>query len=171
MLYLSLWMDPPPFLYSLLLFISWGWWGTYDYLLVSLVWVKPNLIILDKEYASLETVAMALELVPTSKRLLDSGNPQGNSKLPRSRATPGKYSPRLIHTWSAWAFLTCDQWNGRTIGLGLKNILGVCPCQGPRPSGPEAVYRTIMNLSLIHDLKKLLIYNESVINTWPKKSY
>ena len=106
-------------------FYSYGW--------------EPDLIIPDKEYASLETVAMALELVPASKRLLGSDNPQGNSELPRSQAALGKYNPRPIHTWSAWACLTCDQWNRHTIGLGLKNVLGVYPCQGPRPSGPKAV--------------------------------
>ena len=126
----------PSLIYSL------RWWGTHDYLLVSLVWLGPNLIALDKEYASLETVAMALELVPVSKRLLGNDIPQGNIELSRSRATFGKYNPQPIHTWSAWACLTCDQWNEHFIGLGLKNVLGVCSGQGPRPSGPEAICHT-----------------------------
>ena len=55
------------------------------------MWVGPNLIILDKEYTSLETVIMALELVPSSKKLLGNNIPQGNTDLPRLRAVPGKY--------------------------------------------------------------------------------
>ena len=56
------------------------------------------MIIPDKEYDTLETVAMVLELVPTSKRLLGSDIPQGDTELPRSRATSGKYIPRPTHT-------------------------------------------------------------------------
>ena len=117
------WPTPP--LYSFLLFIAWGWWGAQDYLLVSLMWVGPDLIILDKEYASLVIVVMALELVLASKRLLGSNIPQGNTKLPRSWVAPGQYSPRPIHTWLAWAHLTCNQWNRHNIGFGLKKVLGV----------------------------------------------
>ena len=72
------------------------------------MWVEPDLIILDNEYASLVTVVMALELIPASKKLHGSDISQGNTELPRSRATPGKYSPQPIHTWLAWACLTCD---------------------------------------------------------------
>ena len=43
-----------------------------------------NLIIPDKEYASLETVVIALELVLDSNRVLDRDTPQGNTELPRS---------------------------------------------------------------------------------------
>ena len=57
------------------------------------MWVGPNLIIPDKECVSLETMVMALELVPASKRLLGSDIPQGNTELPRSRAATSKYSP------------------------------------------------------------------------------
>ena len=57
------------------------------------MWVGSNLIIPYKEYASLEIVVMVLELVPTSNRLLDSDTPQGNTKLPRSRAISSKYIP------------------------------------------------------------------------------
>ena len=56
------------------------------------MWVRPDLIILDKEYASLEIVVMALELVLTSKRLLGSDIPQGNTELSRSQVAPSKYS-------------------------------------------------------------------------------
>ena len=66
--------------------------------MLSLVWVGPDLIIPDKEYASLETMVMALELVLASRRLLGSDIPQGNNELPRSWAALGKYSPRPIHT-------------------------------------------------------------------------
>ena len=56
------------------------------------------MIIPDKEYDTLETVAMVLELVPTSKRLLGSDIPQGDTELPRSQATSGKYIPQPTHT-------------------------------------------------------------------------
>ena len=138
--------QPTPSLYSFFLFIAWGWWGAYDYLLVSLVWVGPDLIILDKEYASLEIVVMVLELVLASKRLLGSDIPQGNTELPRSRAAPSNYSPWPIRTWSAWACLTCNQWNGHTIRFGLKKVLGVCLGQGPRPNGLEVVCHTVVIL-------------------------
>ena len=39
------------------------------------------MIILDKEYAYLVIVVMALELVPASKRLLGIDIPQGNTEL------------------------------------------------------------------------------------------
>ena len=39
------------------------------------MWVGPDLIIPNKEYASMETVAMELEVVPASKRLLGNDNP------------------------------------------------------------------------------------------------
>ena len=52
-----------------------------------------DLIIPDMEHASLEMVEMTLELVPYSKRLLDSDIPQGNTRLPRSWVVPSKYSP------------------------------------------------------------------------------
>ena len=52
-----------------------------------------NLIIPDKEYASLEIVVMALELVPASNRLLGSDTLQGNTVPPRSRAVLSKYIP------------------------------------------------------------------------------
>ena len=133
-------------IYSFFLFIAWGWWGAYDYLLVSLVWVGLDLIILDKEYASLETVVMALELVLAFKRLLGSDIPKGNTELPRSRVALSKYSSRPIHTWSALAYLTCDQWNKQTIGFGLKKVLGVCLGQGPRPNGPKVICRTMVIL-------------------------
>ena len=42
----------------------------------------PILIILGKEYALLEIVVLALELVPTSKRLLGRDTPQDNTELP-----------------------------------------------------------------------------------------
>ena len=119
------------------LFIAWGWWGAHDYFLVSLVWVGPDLIIPNKKYASLETTVMALELVPASEMLLGNDIFQGNTELLRLWASPGKHSPRPIHTWSAWACLTCDQWKGHTIGFGLKKVLGVCSGQGPRPNGPR----------------------------------
>ena len=135
--------NPPPPLYFFPLFIAWGWWSAHDYLLVSFVWVGPDLIILDKEYASLVVVVMVLELVLASERLLGSDILQGNTKLPRSQAAPSQYSPQPIHTWSAWAYLTCDQWHGHNIGFGLKRILGVCLGLGPRPSGPKATCRTI----------------------------
>ena len=51
------------------------------------------MIILDKEYASLETMVMALELVAASNRLLGSDTPQGNTELQRSQAIPSKYIP------------------------------------------------------------------------------
>ena len=57
------------------------------------MWMGSNLIIPDKEYASLETVVMALELVPASNRLLGSDTPQGNTELSRSWAAPSKYIP------------------------------------------------------------------------------
>ena len=59
--------------------------------MVSLMWVGSNLIIADKEYALLETVVMALELTPASKRLLDSDTPQGNTKLPRAWTASNKH--------------------------------------------------------------------------------
>ena len=62
------------------------------------MWVRSDLIILDKEYASLEIVVMALELVLTSKRLLGSDIPQGNTEVSRSQVAPSKYSARPIHT-------------------------------------------------------------------------
>ena len=46
----------------------------------SCVW-GPILIIPSKEYALLEIVVMALELVPTFKRLLGSDTLQGNIEL------------------------------------------------------------------------------------------
>ena len=57
------------------------------------MWVGSNLIIPDKEYVSLETVVMALELIPASNRLLGSDTPQGNTELLRSRAILSKYIP------------------------------------------------------------------------------
>ena len=51
------------------------------------------MIIFDKEYASLETVVIALELVLASNRLLDSNTSQGNTELLRSRIVPSKYIP------------------------------------------------------------------------------
>ena len=57
------------------------------------MWVGSDLIIPNKEYASLEIVAMVLELVPASKWLLSSDIFQGNTELRRSQATPSKYSP------------------------------------------------------------------------------
>ena len=74
----------PHSLYSLLLFIAWGWWGVHDCILASLVWAGSDLIILAKEYASLETMVVALVLVPASNRLLNSDTPQGNPELLRS---------------------------------------------------------------------------------------
>ena len=71
------------------------------------MWVGPDLIIPDKEYASLKTAVMALELIPTSKRLLSNDIPQGNTKLPRSRAAPGKHNP---------------QPNPYMIGMSLSNL-------------------------------------------------
>ena len=47
----------------------------HDYYLVPLMWVGPKLIIPDNEYTSLEMVSMALEMVPTSKRLLGNDIP------------------------------------------------------------------------------------------------
>ena len=44
------------------------------------------------EYALLRTVVMALELVPTSKRLLGNGIPQGNIRLSRIQAVPNKHT-------------------------------------------------------------------------------
>ena len=87
-----------------------------------------------------------VELVLASKRLLNSDIPQGNTELPRSRAASSKYNSRPNHTWLAWACLTCDQWNGHTIGFGLKKVLGVCLGQGPRPNGLEVVCRTVVIL-------------------------
>ena len=52
-----------------------------------------NLIIFYKEYASLETVVMALELVLASNILLGSNTSQGNTELPRSRIVSSKYIP------------------------------------------------------------------------------
>ena len=57
------------------------------------MWEGFDLIILAKEYALLETVVMALELVPASNRLLGSDTSQSNTELPRSRAVPSKYIP------------------------------------------------------------------------------
>ena len=57
------------------------------------MWVGPDLIILDKEYASLEIMSMALELIPASKRLLGSDVSQGITEFLKSRAALGKYNP------------------------------------------------------------------------------
>ena len=65
-----------------------------------------DLIIYDKEYTSLETVVMAPELVPTSKRLLGSDTSQGNTDLSRLWTVPNKYN------------LT----NSYLTGVGLPNI-------------------------------------------------
>ena len=50
-----------------------------------------NLIIPDKEYASWETVVMALELTSASKRLLGNDTPQGNTKLSRAWTALNKH--------------------------------------------------------------------------------
>ena len=137
--------------------------------MVSLVWVGPDLIIPDKEYVSLETMVMALELVPAFKRLLGNDIPQDNTELPRLRAAPSKRSPRPSHTWSAWACLTYDQWNGHTIRFGLKKVLRVCLGQCPRPNGLEAICCTleiqiILRKKFIHCwCNKWLLVNEKVI--------
>ena len=84
-------------------------------------------------------VEMTLELVPASKRLLDSDIPQGNTRLPRSWVVLGKYSPRSTHTWLVWAYLSCNQLNEPTIRFRLENVLVMCLGQGPMPSGLEAL--------------------------------
>ena len=68
----------------------------------SCVW-GSILIIPGKEYALLETVVMALELVSASKRLLGSDTPQGNTQLPGTWAIPTKLFDRT------WARLSCIQ--------------------------------------------------------------
>ena len=55
------------------------------------MWVGSNLIIPDKEYASLETVLMALKLTSASKRLLGNDTPQGNTKLSRAWTVSNKH--------------------------------------------------------------------------------
>ena len=124
----------------------------YSLRLVEYSWLPSSLTYVDGAWfdyswqgiCSIENNGNGLELVPTSKRLLGSYIPQDNTKLPRSWAALGKYSLRPIHKWSTWACLTYNQWKGHTIGLGLKNVLGVCTGQGPRRSGPKAVCRTII---------------------------
>ena len=114
----------------------------HDYVLVSLVWVRSDLIIPDMGYASWKMVEMTLELVPASKRLLGSDILQGNTGLPRSWVVPGKHIPWSTHTWSVWAYLSCDQLNEPTIRFGFENVLVVCLGQGPMPSGFKALCRT-----------------------------
>ena len=96
--------------------------------------------------ASLETVIIALELVPVSKRLLSSDILQGNIDLPRLQAVSGKYISWPTHTWLAWAYLTWDQLNGPAIWFELENVLGVCSGQGPTPNGPKTICRKIAPL-------------------------
>ena len=55
------------------------------------MWVESNLIIPDKAYAPLEIVEMALDLIPTSKRLLGSDTSQGNTELSRAWTAPSKH--------------------------------------------------------------------------------
>ena len=57
------------------------------------MWLGSNLIIPYKEYAPLETVIMALELIPASERLLGSDTPQGNTELLRAWAISSKNIP------------------------------------------------------------------------------
>ena len=92
---------------------------------------------------------MTLELVPASKRLLDSDIPQDNTGLPRSQIVPGKYSPRSTQTCSIWAYLSCDQLNEPTIRFRLENVLVMCLGQGPMPNGPEALCCTVSFYQLI----------------------
>ena len=102
-----------------------------------------DLIIPDMEYSSLEMVETTLELAPTSKKSLSSDIPQGNTRPPRSWVVPGKYSLRSTHTWSVWAYLSCEQLNEPTIGFGLENVLVMHLGQGPMPSGLKALCRAI----------------------------
>ena len=60
------------------------------------MWVGFDLIIHSKEYASLETVVMGLELFPASKRLLGNNTPQGNTELLRSWAISRKCIPNRV---------------------------------------------------------------------------
>ena len=46
--------------------------------------------------SSIETEVMALELVPTTKRLLDSDIPQDNTELPRTWAISDKHIPSQV---------------------------------------------------------------------------
>ena len=84
------------------------------------MWVGPNSIIPNKEYASLETVAMALELVPTSKRLLDSNIPKAipsyrGHGLPLMSIAPDQY----IHDWHEHVQLAISG-TGMLLRLGLR---------------------------------------------------
>ena len=65
--------------------------------LILLMWVGPKLIILDKEYASLGMVSRTLELVPASKRLLDSMISSGTLKLSRHFYPSHGYLPTILH--------------------------------------------------------------------------
>ena len=115
--------SPTPSLYSLPLFIAWGWWSVHDYVLVSLVWVGSNLIIPDKEYASLETVVIALELVLASNRVLGKDTPQGNTELPRSWVVPSKYIPDQSMPNRHGLVWHAIKWDGLTVRHELENVL------------------------------------------------
>ena len=52
--------------------------------------VGSKVIILDKEYAPLEVVVVALELSSASKSSPGNDTPQGNTKLPRLWIVPSK---------------------------------------------------------------------------------
>ena len=72
---------------------------------------------------SIETVVMALELVPASKRLLGSNTPQGNTKLPRTWVVPSKHIPEQVIIDRTWACLSCIQ-NEMELLWGLGNLAG-----------------------------------------------
>ena len=84
------------------------------------MWVGANSIIPNKEYASLETLAMALELVLASKWLLDSNIPKAipsyrGHRLPLMSTAPNQY----IIDWHEHVQLAISG-TGMLLGLGLR---------------------------------------------------
>ena len=134
--------------------------GVHDCVLGSLVWVGSDLIILAKECASLKIVVIALELVPTSKRLLGNNTPQGNTELPRSWVVLVNVSPTKSYLIGIGLSIMQPKRNGLTIRLGLGDVPRDCLGQGPRPNGPEIMSHTI-SLYHLSNIKILLKITKS----------
>ena len=110
--------------------------------LISLVWVGPKLIILDKGYASLGMVSRTLELTPTSsKRLLGSAIPHGTLELLRHFCPSHGYLLTILHVGGIHVSSFMNSEPIMTLGLCLT-IFMVLFRPGPKINGLVAICHT-----------------------------
>ena len=101
---------------------------------------------------------VALELVPTSKRLLGSNILQGITELARSRATHCKDIYQPCHIWAALACQACIWWTGHGIGPEFGNIYGSIRAEAQNQMGLW-MYVIQLIFDFLYYIKFLLILN------------